>query len=194
MLVDGWPCLRRQACLMKEGINFAQTRQKGPGLLDKLLSFDLKTVPLNKVSVGLGVSLGALLILNLAAIRIQKNYLNQKNVLNQSLESLKQKEEILLAVVQSQKDLEFIKTQKISFTPKINQIKDGLPEDTVLTFLSISKQKMIVSAQTPTGLSFSQFIVNLIGAKACQQLNLTQSIFVQQKNTFNFSLECLLTI
>ena len=177
---------------MKEGINFAQTHQRGPGLLDKLLTFDPKTGPLKKMALGLAIFFGGLLILNLIATAIQKNYLNQRGRLNQSLEGLKQKEKILLSVVQKQKDLEFIKTQKFNFSPKINQIKEGLPEDTVLTFLSVNKQKLDISAQTPTGLSFSQFIVNLINAKACQQLNLTKSIFVQQKNSFNFSLECLL--
>lgn len=179
---------------MKEGINFAQTHPKGSAPLDKLKSLRLESRPLTPLAVGLAALVISLFTLNLLATTAQKKYLSQKSDLEKTLNNLKQKEKVLLSVVQKQKDLEFVRNQKSEPSPKINLVKESLPEDTILTFLSVAEPKIVISAQTPTGLSFSQFLANLLETRLCVQLSLTQSLYVQRQNSFSFSLECLLKV
>lgn len=177
---------------MKEGINFAPISRKRAFPLERLALLSRENQPPFKLGLALSVLIFSLLAANLILAVVQKKYADQEAQLRQSLSNLKQKEEIVLSVVQKQKDLEFIKTQKKDFSPQINLVKDHLPEETVLTFLGVNEEKIKISAQTPTGLSFSQFIANLIGAKLCQQISLTKSLYVQKEDSFSFSLECLL--
>lgn len=179
---------------MKEGINFVQPRPKSSVSLEKIKSLNLDSRPLTPLAAGLAASVIFLLVLNLLAATAQKTYFKQKADLQKTLNNLKEKEKVLISVVQKQKDLEFVRAQKTDLPPKINLIKESLPEDTVLTFLGVGEQKIIISAQTPTGLSFSQFLANLLEVKLCLQLSLTQSLYIQRQNSFSFGLECLLKV
>lgn len=178
---------------MKEGINLASAYQKKFIPLEKIAALALETRPLIKLITTLSLFLLALILINVLLAVFLNRQLTQKADLSKRLSELTQQEKIVLATVQRQKDLESIKSQKKDFWSTVNLIKDNLPEDTVLNELNLTAGETVLSAQTPSGSSFSQFIANLVSAKFCREISLTSSTYAQRQDLFGFSLECLLT-
>lgn len=177
---------------MKEGINLAPSSPSENISEAEINAFQPKTKLLIHLSIGLAVILILVLLLNILLALLQNRVASQKSLSSERVKNLDRQEKIILSVVKGQSDLEYVQSQKLDFTSLINVFKLNLPEDTILTKLDLSSERVETSAKTPTGLSFAQFLNNLQNAKICRELQLTRSVFVERQNSFDYSLKCLL--
>ena len=176
---------------MKEGINLAplpptpESEEISKAAALGNLPHRLRVINAVLILIIVLISVG-----NLALTTARQRAEEDQRKLETRLTEVSEKKKAVESLIKRQEDLKYLKSTRINYKRYVDAVKENVPQDVILSSLTVTSSQTVISARAKNSLSFSILINGLAAAKDFSEISLTNSAYQESSNEFSFTLVC----